>query len=1035
MAGKTPAATLTMQLLVDTKAQRVLYAEGSKDVVDFLLSLLAVPLAGVTKLLTAGAMVGSVGNLYGSVVDKLGAHYDCRGDVKAALLTPTAVLRLDSPADAYNGGSLYRCSGCACSKSCYNFVTKVNGTQCPVCKRKMTTEVSLVEPDDVSGVAKIVTSPATSGEESSSNAGYPPGKVTYTVMDDLTVAPSSTVAAVAALVALGVTDIRGLQEKTVEVGYEEGLAVLKASLQSKTVLTDVFLGARRTAHRRPPMLTNSTKASSDQMSMTLLVDTKAQRVLYAEARKDVVDFLFSLLALPVASAVKLLGKDSMVGCVGNLYLGVEKLDAAYVQPGASKDALLRPVVLSPVATSNSSVLGLPAPPARPAPPPPSKNFFRCNFSYIYEFDGDIRCRGNYVTDASGVNCPSCRGQMATECQYVAPLAAQKVEVDDAAVAAAKGAKGFVQGIVTYTVMDDLTIAPMSSISSIALLNKFAVKDLGALKEQTVQLGYTEGLAILKASLQSKTVLTDDVGDSDPLVAATDDAQSCYFQTKAGAAVLATHKALLATMATETNTSKASGALSMKLLVDTKAQLVLYAEAGKDVVDFLFSLLTLPVGTVLKDSMVGSIGKLYRSVEENVLLAPAGGFCFGNLLQLPATELYRCSASRSGDCYNYVSTVSGLPCQLPHCNGKMTLPVKHVVSSSSTTGSTGGEAAAHAPSAVAGSGFVQGLVTYAIMDDLKVAPMSTITLVKSGVTSIKPLQEKTVQIGYTEAKRVLYAEARKDVVDFLLSLLTLPIASGIKLLGKNSMVGCVGNLYASVEKLDDAFVQADAAKDSLLSPVVLSPAASSNISVLRLPVPSSAQPKSFFRCPNNSYNACRSYVTDTSGTKCPACHNQMLTACTYVAGDPDKNTLNAAAEGAKGGFVQGIVTYTVMDDLTVAPMSSISSITLLNKFAVKDLGALKEQTVQIGYIEGLAILKASLQSKTVLTDAEGVEGGLVEGADAVATAVEVDEHGELTSIVAGGGGGGGGRLVYPDLEAVRRVQDGQRRRRAVVVRFG
>lgn len=40
-------------------------------------------------------------------------------------------------------------------------------------------------------------------------------------MDDLTVAPSSTVSAVAALVALGVTDIRGLQEKTVEVGYDE----------------------------------------------------------------------------------------------------------------------------------------------------------------------------------------------------------------------------------------------------------------------------------------------------------------------------------------------------------------------------------------------------------------------------------------------------------------------------------------------------------------------------------------------------------------------------------------------------------------------------------------------------------------------------------------------------------------------------------------------------------------------------------------------------------------------------------------------
>uniref|UniRef100_A0A0D9Y3E3 DUF674 domain-containing protein n=1 Tax=Oryza glumipatula TaxID=40148 RepID=A0A0D9Y3E3_9ORYZ len=217
---------------------------------------------------------------------------------------------------------------------------------------------------------------------------------------------------------------------------------------------------------------------------------------------------------------------------------------------------------------------------------------------------------------------------------------------------------------------------------------------------------------------------------------------------------------------------------------------------------------------------------------------------------------------------------------------------------------------------------------------------------------------------TNAQRVLFAEARKDVVDFLFSLLALPVGTAVKLLGKDSMVGCVGNLYASVERLDDTYVQADAAKDALLSPVVLSPAASSNTSVLRLPAPSSSQPKSFFRC--GSYS-CVYYVTDVSGVKCPSCGSQMATACTYAAPTAAQKLQAAAAEGAAKGFVQGIVTYTVMDDLTVSPMSSISSITLLNTFAVKDLGALKEKTVQLGYTEGLAILRASLQSKTVLSD--------------------------------------------------------------------
>ncbi|KAE8815180.1 hypothetical protein D1007_07504 [Hordeum vulgare] len=104
-------------------------------------------------------------------------------------------------------------------------------------------------------------------------------------------------------------------------------------------------------------------ATTTALSMKLLIDTKARRVLFAEASKVVVDFLFSLLALPVGTAVKLLGNDAMVGCVGSLYGSVERLDGTYVQPGASKDALLHPSVLSSTASSKSSLLGFPAPPS------------------------------------------------------------------------------------------------------------------------------------------------------------------------------------------------------------------------------------------------------------------------------------------------------------------------------------------------------------------------------------------------------------------------------------------------------------------------------------------------------------------------------------------------------------------------------------------------------------------------------------------------------------------------------------------------
>lgn len=218
----------------------------------------------------------------------------------------------------------------------------------------------------------------------------------------------------------------------------------------------------------------------------------------------------------------------------------------------------------------------------------------------------------------------------------------------------------------------------------------------------------------------------------------------------------------------------------------------------------------------------------------------------------------------------------------------------------------------------------------------------------------------------KAQRVLFAEASKEVVDFLFSLLALPVATAVKLVGKDGMVGCVGNLYASVDKLDSTYVQDGAAKDALLCPTVVSPAANTSSSLLRLPEPSSVQPKNLYRCTGNSYGNCRTYITDEYDRECPQCGYSMETLANYLpsAGDASGQTV---AQSAVEGFVQGIVTYTVLDDLTVTPMSAISSITLLNTFAVADLGDLEEKKVQLGYNEGLAVLKASLQSKTVLTD--------------------------------------------------------------------
>jgi len=56
--------------------------------------------------------------------------------------------------------------------------------------------------------------------------------------------------------------------------------------------------------------------------------------------------------------------------------------------------------------------------------------------------------------------------------------------------------------------------------------------------------------------------------------------------------------------------------------------------------------------------------------------------------------------------------------------------------------------------------------------------------------------------------------------------------------------------------------------------------------------------------------------------------------------PDYGIVNVTTTGASGGFMKGVVTYNVMDDLTVMLMSTISNIIMLNKFKFLNMVSLE-----------------------------------------------------------------------------------------------
>ncbi|XVE69068.1 hypothetical protein DITRI_Ditri09bG0119900 [Diplodiscus trichospermus] len=232
----------------------------------------------------------------------------------------------------------------------------------------------------------------------------------------------------------------------------------------------------------------SLSIEATKVSLKLLVDVKGQRVLFAEAGKDFVDFLFNIMSLPVGTVVRLLNKKGMVGSLGSIYGSIERLSYVYMQSFQDKDILLKPKVLNSAPTNLTLLL----PDIESSNDPKHKGFYRCS---------GYDCR-SYIAEDPEATCLQCRSrQMSSQVILI------KTEKKDLS-SSSEAEGGFVKGVVKYMVMDDLTVEPMSAISSIALLNRFNIKDVGVLQEKTIKIGMDEAVRLLKASLQSNTVLTD-----------------------------------------------------------------------------------------------------------------------------------------------------------------------------------------------------------------------------------------------------------------------------------------------------------------------------------------------------------------------------------------------------------------------------------------------------------------------------------------------------------------------------------------------
>ncbi|PPR84203.1 hypothetical protein GOBAR_AA36510 [Gossypium barbadense] len=175
----------------------------------------------------------------------------------------------------------------------------------------------------------------------------------------------------------------------------------------------------------------------------------------------------------------------------------------------------------------------------------------------------------------------------------------------------------------------------------------------------------------------------------------------------------------------------------------------------------------------------------------------------------------------------------------------------------------------------------------------------------------------------------------------------------RLLSKQGTAECIGNIYDSIENLGNSYMLSEKITDSFLK----TQAFNYGVYVPRLwPSMSPSIYTEFYRCSNyKPKEDCRKYMANVLSS-CPRCYHPMYLDFTFVN----------LRDKVGVGFVKESVTYMIMDDLAVRPMSAKSIITLLNHLNIKDAGDLEEKVIAVGANGGVELLRASMQTKTVLT---------------------------------------------------------------------
>ncbi|EMS53562.1 hypothetical protein TRIUR3_15249 [Triticum urartu] len=336
----------------------------------------------------------------------------------------------------------------------------------PGCLSNLCDSVSRLTEGAVSAILMIRLSRTSQAYRVSSGSGtFVRCKEQFMISDDWTIMPASTGTMQSLAHNFGPGAIlNDFEELEVYIGWTEVVSMLKASLSSDTIFTDVFLPMGTVdqdalATVKPIINKKIIVAPSEdsgpraplECKIKLFYDGLEKKVMYAECKHEFVDLLLGFMAYPLGCVIKNMYDNGVTsplvngGGFDNLYISVVELDAAgFITSGKPSETLLNPP-LSPFSVRS-----------------------KCGTLKEHEVEPK-----NYMGLVSYSWCAGCCHDLVEDRNYV--------------------------------VSDDLLIHQASGMS---VTKHWCRRDKANVVETEITIGKPEAVKLLQAMLTSRTPLTD-----------------------------------------------------------------------------------------------------------------------------------------------------------------------------------------------------------------------------------------------------------------------------------------------------------------------------------------------------------------------------------------------------------------------------------------------------------------------------------------------------------------------------------------------